>query len=125
MRCNSPCPLYSQQRPQKRTPATGHVRCAPKSGHVRCSSSCLLWANNGHHRKSQSAAQEDQAGHRRALPSSFLRFGSIAIDEGYQLFGRLGEQLEFSRIQRLAQELKEESIRAIQEGWPQAAEEEA
>src|SRR5262245_23366658 len=44
----TPCPLYPEQRPRKRTPANGHVRFTPKSGHVQCSSSCLLWAKSGH-----------------------------------------------------------------------------
>src|SRR5262245_56532 len=30
-------------------PQNGHVRFTPKSGHVHRNSSCLLWANSGHH----------------------------------------------------------------------------
>ena len=67
-------------------------------------------------------------GTRRSITSSssLLRCcGSIEIDEGHQLFRQVGEQLEFSGVQRLAQQLKQESVRAVREGRSQAAEEKA
>src|SRR5258705_12768924 len=61
-----------------------------------------------------------------AFSSNFLRCcNSIEINESHQLFRQVGEQLEFSGIQRLAQPLKQEGVRAIRKGWPQAAEEKA
>jgi hypothetical protein len=88
---------------------------------VRCNYGCPLWAKSGHRRYSISRPRLKS----QLALSRFLRRGAIAIDESYQFFGRLGEQLELSRIQRLAQELKQESVSAIQESWPQAAEEKA
>jgi hypothetical protein len=38
--------------------AKGHVCFTPESGHVQCTSSCLLWANNGH-RGEEATAFED------------------------------------------------------------------
>src|SRR5262249_7131025 len=42
VRCNKPCPLYTQYRPRKRTSAKRHVCFTPESGHVRCTSVCPL-----------------------------------------------------------------------------------
>jgi len=47
MRCNRACPLYPRKRPQKRTPANGHVRFTSQSGHVRCTRPRPLSANSG------------------------------------------------------------------------------
>ena len=61
-----------------------------------------------------------------AFSSNLLRRCSpIEIDESYQLFRLVGEQLEFSGVQRLTQQLKQENVRAVREGRCQAAEEKA
>src|SRR5215831_3720779 len=51
------------------------------------------------------------------------RCGSIKIDESHQLFCHIGEQLEFSGVQRLAQQLQQEDVRAVGKTRSQAAEE--
>ena len=50
---------------------------------------------------------------------------SIEINESQQLFRQVGEQLEFSGLQRLAQQLKQEGVRALSKGRSQVAEEKA
>src|SRR5262245_66178091 len=42
------CPLYPEQRPQKRLPGKGHVCFTPESRHLQCTTPCPLWANSGH-----------------------------------------------------------------------------
>src|SRR3954469_10816809 len=45
---------------------------------------------------------------------------AIAIDEGHELLGRLGEELKFAGVERFAQPLQQKCIGAIGEGWAQA-----
>ena len=59
-------------------------------------------------------------------PSSGGRcLGSVAIDKGNQLLCLIGEELKFAGVQRLAQPLKQEQVRALSRSRSQAAEEEA
>lgn len=58
-------------------------------------------------------------------PARGLTHGrAIAIDEGHELLGRLGEELKFAGVERFAQPLQQKCIGAIGEGWAQATKEE-
>jgi hypothetical protein len=52
----------------------------------------------------------------RRIPDLLRCCGSIEINECHQLFRQVGEQLEFSGIQRLAQQLKQEGVPAVSKG---------
>ena len=57
-------------------------------------------------------------------PACIAAHGSaIAIDEGHELLGRLGEELKFAGVERFAQPLQQKGIGAIGKGRSQAAEE--
>ena len=59
-------------------------------------------------------------------PAHGLTHGrAIAIDEGHELLGRLGEKLKLAGIERFAQPLQQKGIGAIGKGRSQAAEEKA
>jgi len=50
---------------------------------------------------------------------------AIAIDEGHELLGRLGEELQLAGVERFAQPLQQKCIGAIGKGWAEATEEKA
>ena len=77
------CPLYPQQRPQKRISAQAHVRFTPKSGHVQRSTSCPLWAKSGlmqcskKHRYSITSSAATSSVFGTVMPSTFAVFRLI------------------------------------------------